>query len=44
MIQSQDNTKNECMYIAFELSNKSWKLMFSNGGQKASKINRGQKY
>lgn len=31
MIQSQDSTKTQCMYIAFELSNKSWKIMFSNG-------------
>lgn len=31
MIHKDNNTTNSCMYMAFELSNKTWKLMFSNG-------------
>ncbi len=31
MVQVIDNTKTNRMYIAFELSNLKWKLMFSNG-------------
>jgi transposase len=31
MIQTETITKNNQMYIAFELSNKEWKLLFSNG-------------
>ena len=31
MILKQDNTKNDRLYIAFELSNTKWKLMFGNG-------------
>ena len=31
MIQNQDSTRSNRMYIAFELSNSRWKLMFSDG-------------
>ena len=31
MIHDEINTKNDCLYIAFELSNTKWKLMFGNG-------------
>jgi len=31
MIQIQTTTSNDRMYMAFELSNKTWKILFSNG-------------
>jgi len=37
MIQTDDNTKNDRLYIAFELSNSKWKLAFSNGIKKRQK-------
>lgn len=37
MIHGNDNTQSQCMYIALELSNKSWKLMSSNGVKRRQK-------
>jgi transposase len=37
MIQADNNTKNDRLYIAFELSNSKWKLAFSNGIKKRQK-------
>lgn len=37
MIQTDDSTKNDRLYIAFELSNSKWKLMFSNGLKRRQK-------
>lgn len=37
MIQSQDSTQRRSMYIAFELSNKSWKLLSSDGVKRRQK-------
>jgi hypothetical protein len=37
MIPSQINTKSCPMYIAFELSNGKWKLMFSDGIKRRQK-------
>lgn len=37
MIVQDDNTKNSRLYIAFELSNSKWKLMFGNGIKKRRK-------
>jgi len=31
MIQAEDNTKKHHLYIAFELSNREWKLAFGDG-------------
>lgn len=37
MVQALDNTKTSNLYIAFELSNKKWKLMFSDGSKRRQK-------
>ena len=37
MIQGEDSTKNNRLYIAFELSNSKWKLMFGNRVKKRQK-------
>lgn len=37
MIPSQTNTKSSPLYIAFELSNSKWKLMFSDGFKRRQK-------
>ena len=37
MIPSQGNTKNTIMYMALELSNSKWKIMFSNGFKRRQK-------
>jgi transposase len=37
MVHSQTNTTTELMYIAFELSNAKWKLMFSDGFRRRQK-------
>ena len=37
MIQTDDSTKNDRLYIAFELSNSKWKLMSSNGIKRRQK-------
>lgn len=37
MIRSQDSTQSHCLYIAFELSNKRWKLVSSNGVKRRQK-------
>lgn len=37
VLQVKDNVKFDILYIAFELSNKSWKLGFSNGEKKRVK-------
>lgn len=34
---TQDNTTTNSLYIAFELSNSKWKLMFSNGFKRRPK-------
>ena len=45
MIRTENNTKNDRMYIALELSNKTWKLFFSNGFKKRKKtIDAGKLY
>jgi transposase len=45
MIRTENNTKNDRMYIALELSNKTWKLLFSNGFKKRQKtIDAGKLY
>jgi transposase len=37
MIQNENNTKKDRLYIAFELSNSKWKLMFSDGVKRRQK-------
>ena len=37
MIPSQVNTKNTVLYMALELSNSKWKIMFSNGFKRRQK-------
>jgi transposase len=37
MIKNQDSTKSNRLYIAFELSNSKWKLVFGNGNKKRQK-------
>lgn len=37
MIQSQDSTQRQRMYISFELSQRTWKLLFSNGMKRRQK-------
>jgi len=37
MIQTQITTSNDRMYMAFELSNKTWKILFSNGIKRRKK-------
>jgi transposase len=37
MIRSQDSTQSRCLYIAFELSNKYWKLVSSDGIKRRQK-------
>ena len=37
MIKREDSTKESPLYIAFELSNSKWKLMFGNGIKKRQK-------
>ncbi len=37
MIQSKDSTQSNVMYIAFELSNRSWKMLSSNGIKRRQK-------
>jgi transposase len=37
MIRTDDSTKTDRLYIAFELSNTKWKLMFSNGIKRRQK-------
>ena len=45
MIRTENNTKNDRMYIALELSNKTWKIFFSNGFKKRKKtIDAGKLY
>lgn len=45
MIRTENNTKNDRMYIALELSNKTWKIFFSNGFKKRRKtIDAGKLY
>ena len=37
MVQAVDSTQSNNLYIAFELSNKKWKLIFSNGSKRRQK-------
>ncbi len=37
MIWTDDNTKDDCLYIAVKLSDSKWKLMFSNRVKKCQK-------
>ena len=37
MVQAVDNTETSNLYIAFELSNSKWKLMFGDGSKRRQK-------